>query len=195
MGLIDAAPRRGIETLSYDFLPAVRVSLEAGMALDETCFQEFADLRVSLESSFWIDAVDSMTPEDLKQLELLCKAADAKLNGNPTEIPREEHREFHLTIFRNLGNPFVLALLTAYWDVYQTVAQRYYEDLAHLRAIWVQHWETVEALKIGDVDGSRELHIRHMRLLEERRSHVEVTLDKSDLVKTTLNEFSQHRKG
>ena len=133
LGLIDAAPRRGIETLGYDFLPAVKASLEAGMALDESCFLEFADLRMSLESSFWDDAVASMTELEMDQLGDLCRVAYAKLNGTPTEIPREEHREFHLTIFRNLGNPFVLALLTAYWDVYQRVAPKFYEDLAHLR--------------------------------------------------------------
>lgn len=195
LGLINAAPRRGIEALSYDFLPAVRASLEAGMALDASCFQEFADLRVSLESSFWNDAVGSMTNEDLLQLEELCQTADAKLAGAPTEIPREEHREFHLTIFRNLGNPFVLALLTAYWDVYQTVAQKYYEDLSHLREIWIQHWEIVEALRNGDVDRSREQHIKHMRLLEERRNHVEDSLQEPNALKSNLKELAQLRNG
>ena len=176
LGLIDAAPRRGIETLGYDFLPAVRASLEAGMALDESCFLEIADLRMSLESSFWDDAVASMTELEMDQLEDLCRVAYAKLNGTPTEIPREEHREFHLTIFRNLGNPFVLALLTAYWDVYQRVAPKFYEDLAHLREIWMRHTEIVESLKEGDISKSREQHVRHMRLLEERRSLVHGSL-------------------
>ncbi len=176
LGLIDAAPRRGIETLSYDFLPAVRASLEAGMALDESCFLQFADLRMRLESSFWIDAVASMTAENLQRLDTLCQKAQAKLNGMPTKIPRGEHREFHLTVFRNLGNPFVLALLTAYWDVYQTIAYKYYEDLTHLREIWAHHQTIVDALQAGDVTQSLEQHIKHMHLLEVRRNHVTVSL-------------------
>ena len=175
LGLIEAAPRRGIEALGYDFLPAVRASLEAGMALDESCFLKFADLRMSLESSFWVDAVASMTDDDLKRLERLCQDARAKLNGTPTEIPRGEHREFHLTVFRKLGNPFVLALLTAYWDVYQTVAPKYYEDLTHLREIWVYHQSIVDALKEGDVTQSLKQHIKHMHLLEIRQKHAAVS--------------------
>ncbi len=172
LGLVDAAPRRGIEALGYDFLPAVRASLEAGMALDESCFQEFADLRMRLESSFWIDAVASMTDDDRKRLQELCQIAHAKLNGMPTEIPRGEHREFHLTVFQNLDNPFVLALLTAYWDMYQTIAPKYYEDLTHLREIWGYHQAIVDALQAGDVAWSLQQHIEHMHLLEVRRNHV-----------------------
>jgi len=172
LGLIDVAPRRGIEALNYDFLPAVRASLEAGMALDESCFLEFADLRMSLESSFWVNAVASMTDADLQRLAQLCREAHAKLNGTPVEIPRAEHREFHLTVFRNLDNPFVLALLTAYWDVYQTVAPKYYEELAHLQEIWVYHQTIVDALQAGDIPRSLEQHIKHMQLLEVRRNHV-----------------------
>ncbi len=168
LGLIDASPRRGIVCLTYDFLPAVRMSLEAGIALDETCFQDFAELRSRLEVTFWVDAVTALNDQDRSDLVALCQTAAGKLEAEMVEIPHAEHRAFHLRIFAKLGNPFVLALLTAYWDIYQIVAPKYYEDLDHLRRIWHFHQAIAEALQAGDVEGSRALHLEHMRLLELR---------------------------
>lgn len=169
LGLIDAAPKRGIENLSYDFLPAVRMSLEAGIALNEDCFPQFADLRNRLESSYWKDAARKLTAADIAELQCLCDAADAKLEAVHREIPHQEHRDFHLKIFSHLDNPFVLGLLTAYWDAYQMVAPKYYEDLAHLREAWRYHRQIVTFLEWGDLDRSHELHVEHMSMLELQR--------------------------
>ncbi len=168
LGLIEASPKRGIVCLRYDFLPAVRMSLEAGIALDEACFQDFAELRSRLEVTFWADAVTSLNAQDLDRLVALCQTATHKLESEFVEIPHAEHREFHLHIFAKLGNPFVLALLTAYWDAYQIVAPKYYEELDHLRRIWRFHQAITDALQTGDVEKSRSLHLEHMRLLELR---------------------------
>lgn len=169
LGLIETTPKRGIEPLAYDFLPAVRMSLEAGIALNEDCFQEFADLRMRLEISFWADAAQSLRGRDLDRLEALCAAARAKLGAAAIEIPHEEHKEFHLRIFGRLDNAFVLGLLAAYWEAYKSVAPRFYEELSHLQAIWRYHQRIVQALRAGDVAGSQALHVEHMRLLEVRR--------------------------
>lgn len=175
LGLIEAAPKRGIECLGYDFLPAVRMSLEAGIALDANCFQEFADLRIRLEIAFWADAVQALRESDLGRLEELCDVAEGKLARDVVEIPHEEHREFHLRICSHLPNPFVLALLTAYWDVYRIVAPKYFEELAHLQQVWRYHRRIVQALQAGHMEESRRLHVEHMRLLELCRRQGEST--------------------
>src|SRR5512139_3331049 len=51
IGLVEASPRRGIRTLKYDFLPAVRLSLLVALALDRSAFAAFSTLRIHLESA------------------------------------------------------------------------------------------------------------------------------------------------
>lgn len=186
LGLIEASPKRGIVRLTYDFLPAVRMSLEAGIALNEDCFQDFADLRSRLEVTFWADAVSSLNSQDLDRLSTLCQIASQKLDSEFIEIPHAEHREFHLLIFAKLGNPFVLALLTAYWDAYQIVAPKYYEELNHLRRIWRFHQAITEALLAGDVEKSRALHLEHMRLLELRQGQTKLQDDHTSAQSITV---------
>src|SRR5512145_2250690 len=64
LGLVEVKPRTGIRRLPYKFLPAVRRSLDYAMALDETNFQLFADLRKHVESAYWHEAVARLTEED-----------------------------------------------------------------------------------------------------------------------------------
>ncbi len=185
LGLIKASPKRGIVCQAYDFLPAVRMSLEVGIALEEERFLDFAELRARLEETFWADAVGSLNAHDLEELFALCQAATRKLEAAVVEIPHAEHRAFHLRIFARLGNPFVLALLTAYWDAYQTIAPKYYEDLDHLRRAWRFHYAITEALQAGEVAQSRTLHLEHMRLLELRSSPPPVP-DESPVVDSSV---------
>lgn len=184
LGLVEAAPRRGIQTLQYDFRPAARASLEAGMALDENCFLSFADLRISLEAFYWDRAVTALNADDLERLSQICNRAEDMLSSNPPEIPREEHRLFHLEIFCRLGNPFVRALLQTYWDVYQSVAPKYYEDMHHLQEIWSHHRNIVNSLLVGNVEAGRQENIRHMHLLEERRNRAGDALQAVEAART-----------
>ena len=92
-----------------------------------------------------------------------------------TQIPYQEHRELHLTIFRRLGNPFVLGLLEAYWDGYEAVELNTYADYAYLKTVWEYHDEIVRAIESGDFVRGRELLITHMQLLSHRGISMETT--------------------
>ncbi len=64
LGLVEASPRRGIRSLKYDFLPAVRLSLMMALALDRNAFRAYSTLRIHLETAFWDEAVSLLTDED-----------------------------------------------------------------------------------------------------------------------------------
>jgi DNA-binding FadR family transcriptional regulator len=166
IGLVEASPRRGIRTLKYDFLPAVRLSLMVALALDRSAFRAYSALRTHLETAFWDEAVQLLLAEDKAHLCELVAEAQAKLNLERIQIPYPEHRAFHLTIFNRLNNPFVLGLLEAYWDAYEAVEFNTYADYGYLQEVWGYHERIARAVRAGDYDLGKLLLIEHMRLLD-----------------------------
>jgi DNA-binding FadR family transcriptional regulator len=166
IGLVEASPRRGIRTLRYDFLPAVRLSLLVALALDRNMFRSYSALRTHLETAFWDEAVPLLTDDDKARLCDLVAHAQAKLNLDRIQIPYPEHRAFHLTIFSRLDNPFVQGLLAAYWDAYEAVELNTYADYGYLQEVWGYHEQIAEMLRAGDYDRGKDLLIEHMRLLD-----------------------------
>ena len=167
LGLVEASPRKGIRCLAYDFLPAVRLSLMVALSLQRDAFRSFAALRIHLETAFWDEAVVLLLAEDIARLNELVARAQAKLTYDRIQIPYPEHRQFHLTIFSRLGNPFVLGLLEAYWDAYEAVELNTYADYAYLQEVWSYHERIVKALEAGDTAAGKELLIQHMRLIDK----------------------------
>lgn len=165
--LVEASPRKGIRCRPYHFLPAVRLSLMVALSLDRGAFRSFATLRTHLEAAFWEEAVGLLTPEDIAHLRELVVQAQAKLNLERIQIPYPEHREFHLTIFRRLENPFVQGLLEAYWDAYAAVEFNTYADYSYLQEVWSYHERIVVAITAGDFASGKELLTQHMQLLDK----------------------------
>jgi DNA-binding FadR family transcriptional regulator len=97
-----------------------------------------------------------------------------KLSEPRIQIPFQEHRELHLTIYRRLDNPFVVGLLEAYWDAYEAVELNTYADLAYLQAVWRYH-EAIVAAICGEVAEGKRLLVEHMQLLNARGAPMEMT--------------------
>ncbi|MEZ4728974.1 MAG: FCD domain-containing protein [Caldilineaceae bacterium] len=176
LGLVEVSPRRGIVRTAYNFLPSVRLSLLTALTIDRQHFDAFSSLRSHLEVAYWHEAVALLTAEDKEHLRALIAAARQKLNQLRAQIPYQEHREFHLAIFRRLGNPFVLGLLEAYWDGYEAVELNTYADYRYLEKVWQYHEQIVDAICSGDYLQGQALLIEHMRLLSSRGISVETTV-------------------
>lgn len=166
LGLVDASPRRGIRTLRYDFLPAVRLSLMIALALDPNAFRSYSVLRTHLETAFWDEAVLLLDHADKARLSELVAEAQAKLNLERIQIPYSEHRDFHLTIFCRLNNVFVQGLLEAYWDAYEAAEVNTYADYGYLQEVWGYHARIADAIHAGDFARGKQLLIEHMKLLD-----------------------------
>lgn len=176
LGLVEVSPRRGIVRTDYNFLPSVRLSLLTALTIDRQHFDAFSSLRSHLEVAYWHEAVALLSTEDKEQLRTLVITAWRKLNQPRAQIPYQEHREFHLTIFRRLENPFVLGLLEAYWDGYEAVELNTYADYRYLEKVWQYHERIVDAICGGDYDKGQALLIEHMRLLSSRGISMETTV-------------------
>ena len=167
LGLVEVKPRTGIRRQPYHFLPAVRQSLQYALALDKNSFIAFADLRRHIETAYWHEAVKLLTPEDHTALKAFVSRAWEKLRGSPIEIPHAEHRELHLTIYRRLDNPFVLGLLQAYWNAYETVGLHVFTDYNYLTEVWTYHQKMVDSICAGKVEAGFKALTEHSDLINQ----------------------------
>lgn len=168
LGLITTQPRRGIEIQPYSFTPAVIKSLYYAIKTDQSYFEQFSELRNHLERSFFIEAVQALTPEDLENLYQLTRTAHEKLRGNPIQLPHAEHRRYHLMIYRGLHNTFLDGLLEAYWDTYELVGLDVYMDLAYHESVWKYHESIIQNIQNGDFEAAYQLLLDHMELIYQR---------------------------
>ncbi len=170
LGLIEVKPGRGgTRRREYSFTPAVRQSLGYALALDNSHFRKYAELRNHVEAAFWYEAVGKLTEDDKRELEVLIKRAWEKLQGSPIHVPHEEHRNLHLVIYRRLENPFVTGILEAYWDAYEDVGLNVYAgSYEYLQEVWRYHQKMVEAICSGDYKAGYEALIAHTDLLYQR---------------------------
>jgi DNA-binding FadR family transcriptional regulator len=118
-----------------------------------------------MEMAFWHEACQQLTDADKDELRGFIDAARAKLRGPRIRIPSEEHRAFHLTIFKHLDNPFVIGLLEAYWDAYEAVELNRYADYSYHTQVWDYHERILDAICAGDLDAAQEAFMQHTRLL------------------------------
>lgn len=168
LGLVDVRSKTGMKMREYSFAPAVRLSLFFALAQDLNNFDLFGALRNHVETAYWDEACQSLTDEDKQVMRQCVQAARAKLNGQFIGIPNEEHRTFHLTMFQRLDNPFVLGLLEAYWDAYETVEPNRYADYAYHQSVWDYHERILDAIVAGDFEAAKTLFIEHTRLLRHQ---------------------------
>ena len=168
MGLVEVKPRTGMKRLPYSFAPAVRQSLRYALILSNENFRKYSELRNHIESAYWHEAVRLLKDDDKQELQKLLECAKEKLNGNPIQVPHEEHRKLHMTIYQRLENPFVRGLLEAYWDAYEAVELNVYNDYRYLEQVWRYHEKMVKAIQVGDFAAGYQALIEHTGLLSRR---------------------------
>jgi DNA-binding FadR family transcriptional regulator len=165
LGLVDVRPRIGIRRLPYSFLPTIRQSLGYAMTLDSDHFMAFSDLRRHIEAAYWHEAVRKLNEEDLQVLQGLIEQANRKLNGMPIQIPHEEHKKLHLTIFRHIDNLYVRGILESYWEAYEAIGLNVYNDINYLQEVWQYHRQMVESILNQQFDDGYVALVKHTDLI------------------------------
>lgn len=164
-GFVDVRPRTGIKRLPYSFLPAVRQSLSYAIEIDRKKFQYFSDLRNHVEAAYWYEAAASMTKEDIDELRGLVESAWKKLRNPQIQIPHQEHRSLHLSIYKRLDNPFVQGILEAYWEAYESVGLQDYAGFDYLEKVWNYHQRMVELISSGDFYEGYRVLVEHSNMI------------------------------
>lgn len=166
--IVDVRPGSGTRVAHYSFTPAVSVSALYAIGQDTAAFDALGRMRAALEVAFWEQSVVMLTSADIHLLREAVAAARERLSFSPIQVPAEEHRRFHLTIFSKLDNPFVLGVLEAYWNAYDAFGLGLYAELNYLHNVWGYHERIVDCIVAGDLDQGRRLLEEHMGLLRHR---------------------------
>ena len=170
LGLVEVRSRTGMRLKSYSFAPAVSLSLLYALARDLNMFAMFSELRTHIEVAFWHEACVLLQDEDKAVMRQCIVAAREKLNDKLIRIPHEEHRTFHLTVFKRLENPFVLGLLEAYWEAYNAVQLNIYAEYDYWQTVWDYHERILDYICAGDFDAAQQAFIEHTKLLRHQPS-------------------------
>jgi DNA-binding FadR family transcriptional regulator len=173
LGVVEVRPKTGIRRLKYSFKPAVTQSLAYALTIDSNTFKQYSDMRNHIETAYWFDAVSKLTAEDSKKLKDLIEKAEKKLKSKPAQIPHDEHRELHLTIYRRLNNPFVMGLLEAYWEEYESIGLDVFTDLDYLEKVWMYHRIMVDSIRSGEFKAGYQALLDHTDLLLQRSKPVQ----------------------
>lgn len=169
LGFVEVRQKTGTRRLSYSFTPAIRQSLGYALALNDDHFRKFAEMRNHLEAAYWYEAVRLLTEADKTELNAIIARAQEKLGGTPVQVPHEEHRKLHLTIYKNLDNPFVIGVLEAYWEAYEAVGLNVFAGgYEYLQEVWQYHQRMVESICSGKFEVGYEALVRHTDLLYHR---------------------------
>ncbi len=165
LGLVEVRSKTGMRMKEYSFAPAVRLSLFFALAQDSRSFELFGEVRNHIEMAFWHEACERLQSDDLAHMRTCITQAYEKLNVNHIRIPNEEHRNFHLTVFKRLENPFVMGILEAYWDAYEAVEITRYASYEYLKQVWKFHEQILDAISARDFEGARQFFIDHTKLI------------------------------
>ena len=165
LGLVSVKPKVGMRRESLDFKPAIVPTTLFGMATGEVAFHHISAVRRYLEASFWHEAVTCLTQEDKQTLNKIVEQAWVKLRDEPVHIPRSEHRNFHLTIFSQLDNPFVQGILSTYWDVYEASELTRLADYSYWLEVWSYHEKIAFAICENNADLGLQMLQDHFKLL------------------------------
>ncbi len=168
IGLVDIQPRKGIQILPYKFSPAVRKSLYAAVRYKQEYFEQFSHLRNQIEKSYFLDAVLQLSADQKRDVTDISQRALDMLNKSKPRIPHEEHRRFHMTIYKELDNVFVIGILEAFWDLYEVVGLNLYEDLDYLINVWNYHQEIAEKINSANYKKAHAVLVEHMELIHKR---------------------------
>ncbi len=165
MGLVSVKPKVGIRRERFDFSSTVLPAALFSIAAHEATFSHFSHLRQSLETAMWSEAVQALTPQDKTNLKQILHQAKTKLHGEPAHIPNDEHRAFHLTIFRRLQNPYIQGIFAAYWDVYEASELTRLADYQYWLDVWRCHEQIAQAIFDQKFDQGLTTLIDHFKLL------------------------------
>ncbi len=168
LGIVEVKPKAGIRKMPYDFRSALFTSLSYAVESRSLSFEMYSDLRKHLEAAYFIEAAQSLTAADIDKLSDLVRVAQAKITAIPGQIPVAEHREFHLLMYKNLNNPYLMGLFESYWEVYRVAGLEIYPDLSYADRVWQYHARIIEQIKAGNFNQGLKYLLEHMDLVNQR---------------------------
>lgn len=167
--LVEVKTKTGIQTNAFSAAPAICLAYRYGLELQPEMIWDLLSIRQHLELSYWKEAVVHLTKKDVEYLAQIVETATRKVNNEPVIIPIEEHKEFHLSIYRPLDNNFLNSILEAYWQISLETGIHMLSDKAYLQNVWAYHRKIQQAIETKEYDMGYQALITHFEIVRTQR--------------------------
>ncbi|HEU5433624.1 MAG TPA: FadR/GntR family transcriptional regulator [Thermomicrobiales bacterium] len=149
-------------------MDSLAFSIRIDLGRDISTVRELLEIREILERELVARAADQATPEQLAALTAIVdRMAERGARG---EMFTEEDRAFHETLYQPLGNPMVVQLLHAFWQVFFAVRDELPGMQADLVATAEGHRAIVAAVARRDRAAASAAMTDHFAGIQHRLS-------------------------
>ena len=130
--------------------------------------RELLQVRELLERSLITDVAASTSEEVIQELDHLVGRMEQRAVAK--EEFSEEDREFHQILYTELGNPLIVQLIHAFWDVFDRLRADLPEVIGDLGEIVAHHRRITDALRNRDGTAAEQAMSDHFAGIRGRVS-------------------------
>jgi DNA-binding FadR family transcriptional regulator len=162
LGILEARHGEGVYVKAFSFDPILN-NLPYSLFGDGKALRDLFQVRRGLEEGLIEQLFGRVSERDLDALDAIVVEMEAcARRGQPIVEP---DREFHLQLFRPLGNTLVLRLIETFWEVYHRLRREMHVGLSDPRRVHGIHAGIVAALRTGDRERIREAMVNHFAVM------------------------------
>ena len=141
-----------VRAFSFD---SVTKGLAYNLELSQYTFADLSQIRVGLECGFIEDAMRSLTPDTLRNLEQIVTAMEEAAEAGEGYLYTEKDRRFHQTLFADVENPLLDKLMEIFWTLYDYLCPEASPERG-LVADARKHRLILDAIVAGNTDLARQ---------------------------------------
>ena len=166
LGIIRTRHGEGVFVAHFSFDPILH-NLPYSIAAQGSSLRELLEVRCALEVGMIGQVVASISPADIEELQEM--AGQMLARSAQGQSFAELDRAFHATLFRCLGNAFLLNLVDLFWQVFNRLADHLPEPAALAqRATAQDHLAVALMVQAGDVQALERAHRHHFQEISRR---------------------------
>lgn len=157
MGMVAAQPGRGTTLKPFNLDYVLQNVVFASVGEEDHTVSEMLDIRKRLELGYMKQAYQSLTEEDIRLIRQILTRI--RLAWDQHHFFHADDRDFHMTIFKRIGNRTLLSVMAAIWDVDANFKTE--EKFKHLDGTIVKHENIVIALEAHNQEAFEAAMLSH----------------------------------
>jgi DNA-binding FadR family transcriptional regulator len=166
LGIIRTRHGEGVFVAHFSFDPILH-NLPYSIAAQGSSLRELLEVRCALEVGMIAQVVACISPADIEELHDL--AGQMLERSEQRQSFAELDRAFHATLFRCLGNAFLLSLVDLFWRVFNRLSDHLPQpDALAQRATAQDHQAVALMVQAGDVQALERAHRHHFQEISRR---------------------------
>lgn len=165
LGIVEAQQGNGIYVKAFSF-NSIFENLPYSFVADGKELRDLLQVRTALEEGLVGIVASLATPEQVTRLEQLVDTMLTKSRCGQTF--EDEDRDFHLTLYEPLHNPFLNRLVDLFWEVFRRLHGNQGVTHWNLEQTALDHQRIVEALRTGNTTALTTAMHEHFQQIRSR---------------------------